>query len=287
MNILIRADSSSQIGLGHIMRSLVLATHYPDDTVIFACQDLIGNIMNTIPYTTEILRSNDVQELIALIRSKQIEMVIFDHYDIDVIFEKSIKEQTGVIVMCLDDTYQKHHCDILLNHNISAHEDCYATLVPVSCEIRCGSAYTLIRDEFKHEKNIAREKYYDLFIAMGGADTTNITTDILKTLPVSLKLCVITTTANAHLEELTAYCKDKKHIFLHINSTQIAKLLHQSHQAIITPSVMVHEVLYMEVPFTAIKTANNQDDLAMYLKQHDYLVIEEWTSDSITQLYHS
>jgi UDP-2,4-diacetamido-2,4,6-trideoxy-beta-L-altropyranose hydrolase len=44
MNILIRADSSSQIGLGHIMRTLVLAAQYSDDTIAYACQDLAGKI---------------------------------------------------------------------------------------------------------------------------------------------------------------------------------------------------------------------------------------------------
>lgn len=287
MNILIRADSSSQIGLGHIMRDLVLAQQYPNDTIIFACQDLAGNIMDEILYPKHILNSNDPQELIALIQNQKINMVIFDHYGIDVNFERQIQEQTGVSILSFDDTYQQHHCDILLNHNISADSNRYKGLVPNNCELRCGSAYTLIRDEFKKEKMIPREKKYDLFIAMGGADTANLTTNILKTLRDTLQVCVVTTTANAHLDALKSYIEDKKNIFLHINSDEIAKLLHQSRLAIITPSVMVHEVLFMDIPFVALKTASNQDDMVQYLKQHNYNAIEEWTSDSIAQFYHS
>ncbi|RUM68118.1 MAG: UDP-2,4-diacetamido-2,4,6-trideoxy-beta-L-altropyranose hydrolase, partial [Sulfurospirillum sp.] len=37
--ILFRADSSSQIGLGHIMRDLVLAGQFRDDEILFACRD--------------------------------------------------------------------------------------------------------------------------------------------------------------------------------------------------------------------------------------------------------
>lgn len=287
MNILIRADSSSQIGLGHIMRTLVLAQQYPNDMITFACQDLTGNIMGKIPYPTHILNSNDPEELIALIHQKKIDMVIFDHYTITSESEKHIKEQTHVSILSLDDTYRPHHCDILLNHNISADSNRYIGLVPSHCELRCGSDYTLIRDEFKKEKMTPREKKYDLFIAMGGADTANLTIAILKTLYDSLNICVVTTTANAHLDALKTYCATKKNIALHVNSDEIAKLLHQSRLAIITPSVMVHEVLFMDIPFVALKTADNQDDMVQYLKQHNYNIAEEWNSDSIAEFYHA
>lgn len=285
MNILIRADSSSQIGLGHIMRCLVLATQYPEDTVQFACQDLVGNILDKIPYNVHILNSNNPEELIALINTLKIDMIIFDHYDINADDEKHIKEQTSVRIMSLDDTYKPHHCDILLNHNISAVADRYIGLVPSHCELRCGNTYTLIRDEFKKEKMIPREKKYDLFISMGGADTANLTTNILKTLNPALNICVITTTANAHLSELLAYTLEYDSIEVHVNSNEVAKLLNQSRLAIITPSVMVHEVLFMNIPFIALKTADNQNDLFEYLKHHGYNAIEEWTSDSIAQFY--
>ena len=43
-NILVRADSSSTIGTGHIMRDLVLASSYKNDNITFATLDLEGNI---------------------------------------------------------------------------------------------------------------------------------------------------------------------------------------------------------------------------------------------------
>lgn len=284
MNILIRADSSSQIGLGHIMRDLVLAQQYPHATITFACRNLAGNIMDKIPYPVHILNSNDPKELIALIYSLQIDMVIFDHYGIDETFEKEVKEQTGVSILSLDDTYQKHHCDILLNHNISADKNRYIGLIPTHCELRCGHEFTLIRDEFRKEKVRIREKTYDIFIAMGGADTTNLTLNILKTLSDSLNICVVTTTANAHLDTLEAYTNKKKNLSLHINSTNIAQLLHESCLAIITPSVMVHEVLFMEVPFIAIKTAKNQEDIAAYLEKNGVDILRHFEKKSFLAL---
>lgn len=287
MNLLIRTDASSSIGLGHIMRDLVLAQHYPDATITFACQNLIGNIMDTIPYPVHLLTSNDPEELIDLIRTCSIDLLIIDHYDIDATIEKQIKEQTGVSLLCLDDTYEKHHCDILLNHNISADAIRYKGLVPEHCELRCGAEYTLIRDEFKTEKQIRREKLYDIFIAMGGSDPTNATLGILTTLSDDLSVCVATTSGNPHLSELETFIQDKKNISLKVNSNSIAQLLNQSRLAIITPSVMVHEVLFMGTPFIAIKTAPNQIDMFEYLRKEKYVVLEEWNADAITRFYNA
>ena len=286
MRTLIRSDSSSTIGLGHIMRDLVFAKSLEGE-VIFACQNLEGNIIASIPYEVKILKSNDVEELIALIRTLQITLLVIDHYGINIAYERAIKEATQVEILSFDDTYQPHHCDILLNHNISANKKHYKDLVPPSCELRCGILYTLIRDEFREEKKQKREKIYDLFIAMGGTDASNITLSILKTLPKTLRICVLTTTANAHLKELQDYIVDFPTIALHINSNEVAKLLHQSHFAIVTPSVMVHEVLFMEVPFIAIKVAANQDDMFEYLHNQGYPVLKEWDASSFMQLYNA
>jgi UDP-2,4-diacetamido-2,4,6-trideoxy-beta-L-altropyranose hydrolase len=287
MNLLIRADSSSQIGLGHIMRDLVLAQHYPDDTILFACRNLPGNIIDSIPYSVHILASNKPEELIDLIQTRFIDLLIIDHYDIDATMEKQIKEQTAVSLLCLDDTYEKHYCDILLNHNISADKSRYEGLVPPECEIRCGSEYTLIRDEFKTEKEKEREKQYDIFISMGGTDPTNATLDILKTLSNTYQICVVTTSGNPHLGELETFASEKKNITLLVNSKSIAKLLHESRLALITPSVMVHEVLFMQIPFIAIKTADNQKDMFEYLQKEKYIVLEEWNVNAITRFYNT
>lgn len=273
MKTLIRADSSSTIGLGHVMRDLVFAKSLEGE-VIFACQNLEGNIISSIPYEVKILTSNDVDELITLIQTLHVNLLVIDHYGIDAHFERTIKEATGVEILSFDDTYQAHHCDILLNHNIYADVTRYKNLVPQKCKLRCGSAYTLIRDEFKYEKEKTCEKIYDVCIAMGGTDTANLTLSILKTLPKELRISILTTTANAHLPELQNFVANKSNLSLHVNAKDVAKLMHQSRLAIVTPSVIVHEVLFMEIPFIAIKVAENQDDMCTYLKSQSKIVLD-------------
>ena len=280
MNILVRADSSSYIGTGHIMRDLVLAKEYKNENIIFATQDLVGNINHKIEeenYKIELLKSNDFEELNKLVKKFEIDMIIIDNYDIDYNFEKKLKEDNlSLKIFVLDDTYEKHFCDILLNHNIYADEKKYKNKVPENCELRCGSRYILLRDEFleaKKAKKRVKKKFKTIFLAMGGVDHKNLNIKILKVVEKfkkSLKVNLVTTTANKHLEELKEYCKDKKWINLQINSNEVAKLMSKSDFAIVTPSVTANEIFYLDLPMITIKTAKNQNKMYKYLKKQGY-----------------
>jgi len=280
MNILFRSDSSSTIGTGHIMRDLVLAKQYSDAAITFAIQDLESNINHKIKeagYDMVILKSNAKEELDRLIKKLSIDLLVIDHYGIDYKQEKWLKVNNPALkILSFDDTYEKHYCDILLNHNINAEEKRYKGLVPRECELRCGMKYTLLREEFKVEKEIKRDKVYDVFIAMGGADTAQLNIKILEALPKDLKVVLVTTQANRHLEALQKYLKDKDNISLYINSNEIAKLINQSKLAIITPSVTVNEVLYLGAEFIAIKTADNQSCMAQYLQEKNYFILDSF-----------
>lgn len=300
MNILFRADSSSSIGTGHIMRDLVLAQQFPNDNIIFATKNLEGNINFKIKesgFKIELLKTNQIEELNTLINKFKIDMLIIDNYDIDYRFEKQLKIKNPKLkIFVLDDTYEKHYCDILLNHNISADEKKYKDLVPDYCELRCGSRFTLIREEFYNEKKKLNKKIFNtkkynlktIFIAMGGADHSNVNIDILKTIKKlrsvsekKVKVNLVTTTANRNLKKLKKYCKNKKWLMLHINSSEIARLMVKSGFSIVTPSVIVNEVYFMELPFIAIKTASNQEDIYKYLKKNRFNTLNSFNEKKL------
>lgn len=283
MKILFRCDSSSKIGLGHIMRDLVLAKKYKNDEIHFACQDLKGNINSTIPYPLHVLSSNETEELIKLIKELCIDLLIIDNYEINYKTEKYIKEKTGAKILCIDDTYEKHFCDILLNPNIYAEKKRYEGLVPHHCELLCGRKQSLLRDEFVKEKKITREKLYDVLLLMGGSDSANLNLPILESLPNSLHVSVVTTSANANLQALKEYISSKSNITLHVNPKEVAKLLNQSKLAIITPSGVVHEVLFMDVPFIAIQTAINQSHMYDYLQNKGYDTIKQFDKNTFLE----
>ena len=294
-NILIRADSSSTIGTGHIMRDLVLALElkkqYPHVKIAFATQNLDGNINHKIiesGYEIADLKTDTADELLEILKALHVEMIVIDHYGIDYKFEEQLKLQNPKLrIMSLDDTYEKHYCDILLNHNIYADTKKYKKLVPNGCELRCGEKFTLIRDEFIREKAKkpykSREKKIRVFLAMGGADTQNLNPKILKVLKKfdNIKADVVTTTANKNLKELKKYVRDKTWLTLHVNTNKMPKLLRKSDFAIITPSVTANEVCFMQKPFIAIQTADNQKYMYKFLKKNGYGVINIFSTKKL------
>ena len=286
------------------MRDLVLAQKYAEkgNHIIFATQNLEGNINHKIKeagYEIHKLNSSDVEELDKLIKTLNIDLLVIDHYGIDAKQEKKLKIKNKKLkIMVLDDTYEKHYCDILLNHNISANKKRYKGLVPKNCELRCGKKYTLLRDEFIQEiyKKKWKTKRYKkqndtttIFIAMGGADHSNINIDILKVIKKlknnsKIEVNLVTTTANKNLKNLEKYCKHKSWIKLYINSNKIAKLMSQSNLAIVTPSVSVNEVYFMKLPFVAIKTAENQNDMYTYLKKTKFNILKKFNDKKILKI---
>jgi UDP-2,4-diacetamido-2,4,6-trideoxy-beta-L-altropyranose hydrolase len=243
MNIVFRCDSSSKIGIGHVMRSLALAGEYSKSNIIFATKNLLGNINHTIlkyGYKVEILKSNKLSDFILITDKYKANMVVIDSYDIDYLFEKKLKQnRKKLAILSLDDTYKKHHCDILLNPNLGADKKKYKQLVPKSCEIRCGIKYALIRDEFK----IERDKK-TIFLSMGGTDIDNINLKILKILKKFKNIDVIlaTTSSNKNIKQLTSFIDKHKYVKLYVDSNKLAVLMKNSDFAIVTPSVIVNEV---------------------------------------------
>lgn len=293
MNILFRSDSSSNIGTGHIMRDLVLAEQYKNDNVYFASLDLEGNINNKIiehGYSYIELLSHSKHELVEIIKKNKIDFLIVDHYGIDKAYEKFIKKHTGVTLLCFDDTYEEHYSDIVLNHNITADENRYKGIVPKWTEVRCGIKYTLLREEFykeKRKKKVSKKAYKkSVFIAMGGADHSNININVLKVLSQfdNLDINLVTTKSNKNLQELREFCKNRKEIDLHVNSTSIAKLMRKSDFAIVTPSVTVNEVYFMELPFIAIKTASNQKEIYKSLKKQKFLTLKKFSEKKLSKM---
>lgn len=291
--ILFRADASSEIGLGHIMRDLVLAQQYSNDLVIFATQNLPGNANGKIleaGYEVVSLATNNIDELVELIKKLQIDMLVFDHYGVDQFFEKEVKDKTKVEILSFDDTYAPHYCDILLNHNINAKAIKYKNLLPEGAIVRCGPKYTLIRDEFKRIKRKTRsikdKKIKTVFVAMGGSDQQNVTLKILKVLSKfkNINVHIVTTSSNINLEQLKRFITYRKSFKLHIDSNQLAELMNISDFAIIAPSVISAEVIYMKLPFIAIKTAENQSEIYNFLKSKCFFVLEDFNSEKLEML---
>lgn len=277
LKTLIRADSSDKIGHGHVRRDLVLAKHFKD--VSFACLNLNGSLINEINYPVFTLKNHNTKTLINLINEHKFELLIIDHYGISLESEREIKEQTGIVILSFDDEYKEHFCDILLNVNLYADPQKYATLVPSWCKVCCGEKFMLVRDEFYKEREIKREKKFDIFIGLGGSDVAGLSFKISKHfLAQNKKVALATTAANSLLNELLNLEQNDKNFHLFINSGEIAKLMNESHELVIQASSFVNEALVLNAKFKAIKTASNQEQMHKWLLENGY---KSYTSEEL------
>ena len=281
MKTLIRTDSSSEIGIGHVMRDILYAGRLKDrENISFACLPLPGNISHRISrsgFNVIILNTGSAAELADIINRENFQRLIIDHYGIDADFERELKDKTGAEIIVFDDTYEQHHADVLINPNYYADEKMYKDLVPESCELRCGEDFVLIRDEFAAEKSspTPKNKVLSAVVAMGGADNLSLNPKILSVLSEkNIGAEIITTTANAGLDELRRCISANENFHLHIDTNEVGKIMNRNHFAVISASTTSSEAVYLGLPFIAVKTADNQKYVYKYLIENGYCALD-------------
>ena len=269
LKTLVRADSSSKIGHGHIRRDLLLAKKF--NNISFASLRLEGDIFDEINYHKFSLTSGEIDELCELIKDNKFELLIIDHYGFSFEDERAIKEKTGVKILSFDDTYEKHFADYILNVNLYAQKARYDGLVEKSCEVFCGSEFLLVRDEFYEEAQVKREKIYDYAIILGGTDISELSAKISeKLLLKGLKTAVITTSGNKNLSALKEISSKNENFSLFVDSKNVARLMNEAKILIITASSLVNEAYVLGAKFKAICVADNQKEIFAWLKENGY-----------------
>ena len=207
MKIIIRADSSTLIGSGHVMRCLTLANLLRDkgadvsficrnheghmcDFIIekgFDCYQLSVNLENNLDNgasdylswlgTTQ--EEDAIQSSKILKKTGMCDWLIIDHYALDIKWEKILRPYTKNIMVIDDFLDRKHSCDLLLNQNILEknieNED---QLIISDCVKLFGPRYSLLRPEFRDVQKKLRCRKGEIkriLISFGGVDASDQT----------------------------------------------------------------------------------------------------------------
>jgi len=276
LRLLIRSDASPSIGIGHIMRDLVLAERLRREgfEVAFASLQLPERLAAAIAgsgYVLHRLAFGEAAELVGLLARLQSDWVVFDHYGIDADFEAAVRSALPVRVLAFDDTYRPHDCDILLNHGIQARASRYRGLVPKGTKVLCGSPYTLVRPAFlaRHPRRRASKPIGRVLVTMGGTDVRNLSLAVvrhLKRLLHPLQITVVTTSANPNLPRL----RHARHAFgyrLVVDTERMPELVAAHDLVVSAGGGTLFELLAARKLFVTFSVASNQDDMAAWLKR--------------------
>jgi len=255
---LLRVDFSSEIGFGHLKRASLFSEKLKmkNEKVIIICKECEQRYTD-IP----IIKIKNEDGFFEKVKELKPDKVIIDNYNFTYEDEKKFKKLFPYIkLICFDDTYEKHCCDEIINHNLGVNINKYDN--PQKVKI----IKPLVGENFKKAKK-RRYKKKGIFISFGGTDAKGIGLKVLRQLKnCGLRVDFYTTSANKNLDKLKKFCFLNRWCRLHIDE-DVAEGMAKSEFGVITPSTVAYEAIYMGLDFIAVEVAENQKEISKYLKQ--------------------
>lgn len=217
VKVAIRADASTHIGLGHVMRCLTLAEELKSDghECLFICREQAGcgielireqgHKVEPLPPTKRKFKletddktlsareallgatqSEDARLCLDIIKAFNPHWLVVDHYSLGARWEGIVRKYAEKLMVIDDLADRRHECDILLDQNYTNRlVSNYAALVSPGASILLGAQYALVRREFAElrEKSLKRRKQVkkeNVLVFMGGSDPDNDTGKVIR-----------------------------------------------------------------------------------------------------------
>ena len=268
--ILIRADGGKEIGLGHIMRTLVLAKELRKYfEVYYLCKDNeilysegIKKIIDEGFNVIKIDENNLISDIKKIQNEIEADLLITDSYDVNETYFDEMKKVFKVSGYIDDVNICRLNVDFIINQNINANDIKYKA--NKDTKLFLGPKYCLLREEFRKQidKKI-KKNVNDILITVGGSDKDYNTLKLLSMLEeCKVKIHVVIGSAFEEklIEELynKHYYKTNIKLYRNANMSSLMKL---SDVAISSCGSTLYELCAMKVPTIGIVVANNQKDV--------------------------
>ncbi|MBZ4668941.1 MAG: glycosyltransferase [Defluviitaleaceae bacterium] len=181
MKILIRADGGKTIGMGHIMRTSVLAEELKQFAeVSYACLegeefDLGVSYLKQNGYSVLRLPKED---LLNRLKDIDYDCMMVDNYNVDSDFFNGLKRK-GTLLGYFDDLKKEEYpVDFIINQNPYALDLSYRKEKYLKTFL--GIKYVLLRKEFQNQsKRYIDPVCKDILVTVGGSDINRITEKII------------------------------------------------------------------------------------------------------------
>jgi UDP-2,4-diacetamido-2,4,6-trideoxy-beta-L-altropyranose hydrolase len=278
----IRADTSSTIGSGHLARCLTLGVALRSRGV----DQLV--VATTLPNpNTHALASrahaevvaldsaNDRKEMLGLVDDASI--VVVDSYTLESDYEDALRGK-GRVVCVLDDLGERPvRGDILLNGNFFAGDLNYR-VGQSGARLLLGPSYALLREEFlvarsDREKRAAHTGRQRLFVTMGGADPTRETEKVLDALVgLDLETRIAVGGGNPRSQEIQSRAANMPNVEILPNPYDMGKHMGWCDFALSAAGSTCLELACVGVVTAVIAVARNQEQVAAAVERLGLMV---------------
>lgn len=283
-HLLIRADASTEMGTGHLMRCLALAQAWKDAdgqvTFVTACQSegLLQRLREegfdihllACPYPNP--ADWDYTKNVLAAYSKA--WVVLDGYHFDEAYQQQVKEAGHQLLVIDDMAHLKHYyADIILNQNLHG-EQLHYSYEPYT-RLLLGTRYVLLRREFLAWRGWIREiskVAQRVLVILGGGDPENHTLKVIQALQKvdvpGLEAIIVIGASNPHADALEAATRQGRiSVRLIHNATNMPELMSWADIAVSSSGTTVWELLFLGTPTLVLILADNQRYSAEQIKE--------------------
>ncbi|GEO04643.1 hypothetical protein AAE02nite_23070 [Adhaeribacter aerolatus] len=277
--IIFRADGNAHIGLGHLTRSLALATMLTEEnTCVFITQAPASEFITSlekagigiIPLPVTPDYKQEASSLANML--KPTDVVVLDGYVFDTYYQRTLRSKVNKI-LCLDDIHAfPFLADAIINPAGGITPNNYQA--ETYTHFFLGPGYALLREPFLEAATQTRDikKIQNILLNMGGADPENQTLHLLQSVlrnQKNLNVQVVVGAAYRYYNELQKYVQQYSNISVHQNldAEAMCALMKNCEAAILPPSSVAYEWCSISGLLFVHQIADNQKDLAAFLTQ--------------------
>jgi UDP-2,4-diacetamido-2,4,6-trideoxy-beta-L-altropyranose hydrolase len=293
VTMVIRADASAAIGMGHAMRSLALAQALADERggeAVFVMADppdaFVARAgqddMRVVALAAEAGSLDDAAETLAYGGG----WVVIDGYHFDGDYQRALVDG-GVRVLVIDDYahLDRYHAHLLLNQNAGVALDAYRGRAP-NAGLLLGPRYALLRREFRAwdrpprpQPKVARR----ILVTLGGSDPDDVSSRVLAALAMvdaPHEVQLLAGPANPHLTALERAAAAGQHpVELIVDARDIPERMAWADLAVAAAGSTSWELARVGTPQLAIVLADNQRAIAAGLERAELAVSLGWHAD--------
>lgn len=296
MKVLFVTEASAQIGGGHVMRCLALATE-------LACRgaDVRFAVNEVAPlYVPSIARSRFPVETIATFGAAEaiaeheggVEAIICDSYSCDAEIERRFRPVARTIVVLDDLADRPHDCDLLIDTTYGRRREDYDGLTPPDAQILVGAGYALLRPEFLalREESLRRRAIGGgikrILVSLGLTDVGGVTARVvaaLSRLDLDAHINIVISPNASSRQDLERLAAKDARLMLHIDPPEIARLMAEADLAVGAGGTTSWERCCMGLPTVLLVLADNQRLVAQKLAEAGAALVAQGNADAVLE----